>query len=123
MEELQVRDSNDNEEQTMLHQEMKELLTRGEILWRQRNRIQWLKEGDKNTRFFHSRASARRQRNNINKLRNENGVWVADEEGISTLVASYFTNLFTSSNPVNCDATTTTNLPIIHTFFFTLYKM
>lgn len=92
MEELQVNDSDDTEEQTMLQQVIKELLTREEILWRQRSKIQWLKEGDKNTRFFHSRASIRRQRNKIDKLRDENGVLVAGEEGISALVASYFTN-------------------------------
>ncbi|GJR81594.1 fatty acid amide hydrolase [Tanacetum coccineum] len=44
LEELQVRNSDDTEEQTMLHQEIKELLTREEILWRQRSRIQWLKD-------------------------------------------------------------------------------
>ncbi|GKC25579.1 fatty acid amide hydrolase-like protein [Tanacetum coccineum] len=42
--ELQVRNSDDTKEKTMLHQEIKELLTREEILWRQRSRIQWLKD-------------------------------------------------------------------------------
>nr|GFC41578.1 reverse transcriptase [Tanacetum cinerariifolium] len=44
LKELQVRDSDDTEEQTMLHQEIKELLTREEILWRQHSRIQWSKK-------------------------------------------------------------------------------
>nr|GEX62489.1 transcription factor bHLH3 [Tanacetum cinerariifolium] len=42
--ELHVIDSDDTEEHTMLRQDIKELLTHEEILWRQRSRIQWLKE-------------------------------------------------------------------------------
>ena len=51
--------------------------------------------GDRNTAFFHNVASARKRRNQIKKLLDENGVWVQGTE-MKDHIKRYFANLFTS---------------------------
>lgn len=45
-----------------------ELYHREEIMWRQRSRVLWLKEGDRNTRFFQQKATQRKKKNKISTL-------------------------------------------------------
>ncbi|KAB2600004.1 hypothetical protein D8674_010275 [Pyrus ussuriensis x Pyrus communis] len=59
-----------------LSRQIDELRVQEESYWCQRSRVKWLREGDANTRFFHSSTIQRRRRNKIVKLRAENGNWV-----------------------------------------------
>ena len=43
----------------LLKRELHSLLTKEEQLWRQRSRAEWLKAGDRNTRYFHCQATQR----------------------------------------------------------------
>ena len=45
--------------------------------------MSWLKHGDKNTKFFHSKFLQRRQRNFIKGIKNANGVWVEEVEDVA----------------------------------------
>ena len=62
--------------------------------------MSWLKHGDRNTKFFHSKASQRRQRNYIEGIKNANGVWVEEVEEVAELAFDYFMNIFTAGT---CD--------------------
>ncbi|KAF7831272.1 ribonuclease H [Senna tora] len=78
--------------------ELDNLLKNEEILWRQRSRAIWLKEGDLNTKFFHRKASQRKRRNMIFRIRDDHNRVHSDLDGINNTITSYFRNLFKASN-------------------------
>ncbi|XP_056855386.1 uncharacterized protein LOC108844869 [Raphanus sativus] len=56
-----------------------------EQFWLQRSRIQWLKEGDRNTGFFHAITRQRRLINSFSVIENKHGNEVHDEAQIATV--------------------------------------
>ncbi|KAL9680177.1 hypothetical protein QQ045_018055 [Rhodiola kirilowii] len=84
-------------EEAKIAAELDEWRLREELLWRQRSRAEWLSEGDRNTNFFHARASYRRKANRIDKLRNEEGEWLTEESAIACQIRKYFGSLFKST--------------------------
>ena len=68
-----------------LKKDISTLLMKEEQMWKQRSRSLWLQEGDNNTRYFHSRASHRFKRNQIDSLEDANGELCNDEDGISSI--------------------------------------
>ncbi|KAK3218118.1 hypothetical protein Dsin_012088 [Dipteronia sinensis] len=65
-----------------------------EKYWHQRSRVNWLKEGDRNTKFFHWKTSSRRARTLIRGLYDNMGVWCVGKEAMEHVVVGYFSNLF-----------------------------
>ena len=78
----------------VLSKKMDDLLQKQEIYWAQRSRLNWLKHGDRNTKFFHARASQRKRRNHIRGIRNTHGQWVEELEEVVGVASAYFDNLF-----------------------------
>jgi hypothetical protein len=77
---------------------IEKLLEQEEIRWSQRSRANWLQNGDRNTSYFHSFATARKKRNYIKKLKNIAGDFVEGNDNLSPIIQSYFTNLFSIGN-------------------------
>ena len=63
--------------------ELKELILREEIHWRQKARVKWVKEGDCNSKFFHKVANGRRNRKFIKFFKNESGLVLNNSESIT----------------------------------------
>ena len=57
-----------------------------------------MKEGDRNTAFFHGRVAATKEKNTVKKLKNGEGVWCTDELEMARIAIKYFQDLFTSIN-------------------------
>ncbi|KAK1683368.1 hypothetical protein QYE76_044216 [Lolium multiflorum] len=82
---------------------MNVLLYREEMLWVQRSRVTWLKEGDINTRFFHQKAVWRARKNKIKKLKDNDGTWKDAPTDMERMATSYFQELFTKDPSLNSD--------------------
>ena len=65
-----------------------------ESIWRQRSRVNWLQEGDRNTKFFHGYAKGRGNRNRVSGVHNNNGIWCEADNEIQTAFQDHFSQLF-----------------------------
>eukprot|EP00253_Pinus_taeda_P003838 PITA_03838 len=68
-----------------------------EVLWRQKSRIKWLREGERNTRFFQQAMIHHRQRNRIFSIKNEGGERIVEQEGIEKVLMEYHKGILTES--------------------------
>ncbi|XP_058079904.1 uncharacterized protein LOC131228087 [Magnolia sinica] len=75
-----------------LIQEITNKILQKEISWKQKARLHWLKEGDRNTRFFHKMANWHASNNRISSLLVD-GIRLEDEDEISGAMISYFYSL------------------------------
>lgn len=52
-----------------LRKELNEIIAQEELLWYQKSRVDWLRDGDRNTSYFHLSTIARRWRNKISAIK------------------------------------------------------
>ena len=76
--------------------QMDDLLQKQEIYWAQRSRISWMKTRERNTKFFHSKATQRMKKNHISGIQNAHGQWVEELEEFVEVATNYFNNLFSA---------------------------
>lgn len=77
-----------------LRRELDEVLEQEELLWYQKSRVEWIKDGDRNTSFFHLSTVVRRWRNRIVSIKGDDNIWVHNKEEVQNIFVTYFENLF-----------------------------
>ncbi|KAM1540795.1 hypothetical protein ACFX10_005428 [Malus domestica] len=75
------------------------LLEQDECFLQQRSLVKCLRNGDANTAFFHQSTLQMRRRNNVVKLRKDDGMWKENPNGLKYLIDEYFINVFKSGGP------------------------
>ena len=63
------KQEDNGEEIKMIKKQIHEFLLEEEIYWKHRSRADWLKQGDKNTKLFHSKVSSRKRKNKMLSVR------------------------------------------------------
>jgi hypothetical protein len=73
------------------------------MLWLQRSCIDWLREGDCNTRYFHQKAKWHARRNKLTKLKDAGGAIKTVPSDMERLTVSFFKHLYTRDPTINGD--------------------
>lgn len=87
------------EEERRVEFEIRDIRRKIETAAWQQSRPFVLRDDDKNTYYFHYRASHRQKQNKIESLVDSDGVTRVDQEDILRIVLSYFKDLFQSPRP------------------------
>ena len=88
-----------------LKKEIIDLVDKENRIWFQRSKVLWAAHDDKNSKFFHCRATQRTRKNSILKIMNDVGIWSSNNEDVAETLIAYFQAFFTSANLPHCEAT------------------
>ena len=81
---------------SLKRKELKEVLVKEEVFWRQRSRIKWFKEGNSNSIFVHRVANGKRKKKIIKSLMSEEEESISNIDDISLEVLNFFGKLYTN---------------------------
>ena len=83
----------------IIEKQLDDLLAKHEAHWFLRSRVSEVHDGDRNTKYFHHKASQRKKRNYVKGLFDSSGTWCEDINDVESIFTDYFSSIFTSTNP------------------------
>jgi hypothetical protein len=87
-----------------LQNEVNELIAQEDTHLCQRAKVEWLKAGDKNFKFFHACIAQRWRTNQVGCITDETGAVFSSTKTIEAAFINYFSGLLALSNPEGCGA-------------------
>lgn len=94
-------DDQDHNLEASLTARYEQTMTKLTDFYMQRAKKQWIKDGDRNTAFFHRAIIKRKRRNTIASVKDENDVLQCMPDKISNTFVNYFRSIFASSHANN----------------------
>ncbi|KAK3225125.1 hypothetical protein Dsin_004987 [Dipteronia sinensis] len=83
--------------ESRIHHDLDVLLHRHECFFRDRSRVKWLQDGDRNSSFFHSSIKCRQCRSVLSSL-SIDGVISVDQTVIRDHIVMFYVDLFSSDS-------------------------
>lgn len=65
--------------------DLSKILHQEELLWYHRAKVNWIVDGDRNTKFYHTRVVQQRRGKIINMLKDNDNNWIEDGEEIKSM--------------------------------------
>ncbi|XP_028761232.1 uncharacterized protein LOC114719845 [Neltuma alba] len=78
----------------ILWKEFIKLSSQEELIWYQKSRCQWLKFGDRNSKFFHATTMIRRKKSRVEALQDDQGNWISNQHTLRQMAHDFFKNLY-----------------------------
>jgi hypothetical protein len=86
------------DKEAAVQEELEFLLEQEDLKCRQKAKAKWLKDGDRNTKFFHASANQRRKGHHIQSILDMDGRLCQTQAQIKEAFISYYKELFTAGD-------------------------
>jgi hypothetical protein len=80
---------------------LKKLQEEDDLYWKQRAKVDWMRSGDQNTKFFHASANQKKKNKYIYSISDEHGNLRETQEQVEDAFVHFFTQLFKAEAPSN----------------------
>jgi len=83
-----------------LRQELDHTLDQIAMMWLQKARVDQIRDGDRNTKYYHMATVIRRRFNRVNGLKDEENQWCTNTCRIKRMIVDHFRSLFSEEGTV-----------------------